>query len=485
MQTYHEINFGIKSDVGRVRKNNEDYTTFYIPTDPEELKKNGSLFIVADGVGGAAKGEVASRYAADAVLYEYYNSNDLKPAERLARAMQKASHEIFLHSQEHGNFMRMATTMVAALVLQNNLIIAHVGDSRLYLMREGKIKQLTRDHSVVAEMVRNGAMTEEEARTSKAKNRLTRSIGGEAEVHVEISGPFPLNLGDRILICSDGLTRYLDGEGLLAAAQKGEVDALAKDLVKYANEHGGADNVSVILLEMVPKAKSRMKKPVQRQVPPEKLGWDEMETQYPTEPPQKPPRKIPLWALVAGLGILLVIATFLIFGSKEGSEPEDELTPSVQPTGTNTVQTTPSLTNTPTVTSTVGENTQEPTEETPTAEFSGTDETFTSENVTHVTECIYQIDTDDKIGIILGDFGETYSEGNEYWKYEQCELSNSEDDRYDTCDGKSKIGDPVRFLPVGKYLIVFQVQQGEDETIVQQKMQTCIGNGGKILLIEE
>ncbi|HAF62206.1 MAG TPA: Stp1/IreP family PP2C-type Ser/Thr phosphatase [Anaerolineaceae bacterium] len=314
MQTNFEINIGIKSDVGCLRKNNEDYITYYIPNDPKEVEKNGSLFIVADGVGGAAKGEVASRYAADAVLFEYYNNTTLPPAERLAFAMQKANREIFQHSQENGNFMRMATTMVAALILNNMLIIAHVGDSRLYLLREGKIKQVTRDHSVVAEMVRNGAMTEEEARTSKAKNRLTRSIGGDPEVHVEVSQPIPLNLKDRILICSDGLTRYLDGEELLVAAQEGEVASTAQELVKYARQHGGADNVSVILLEVVQKARARKLKVVLPTTP-EKLGWDEAETEYPSQIPVSERRKVPSWGMV--VAVILVLAGILLFGGKD------------------------------------------------------------------------------------------------------------------------------------------------------------------------
>ena len=326
MQTSFEINIGIKSDVGCLRKNNEDYTTYYIPSDPKELQKNGSLFIVADGVGGAAKGEVASRYAADAVLFEYYNNATLPPAERLAFAMQKANREIFQHSQENGNFMRMATTMVAALILNNMLIIAHVGDSRLYLLREGKIQQITRDHSVVAEMVRNGTMTEEEARTSKAKNRLTRSIGGDPEVHVEVSQPIPLNLKDRILICSDGLTRYLDGEELRAAAQEGAVASTAQELVKYARQHGGADNISVILLEVVQKAKRRKLKVVLPPSP-EKLGWDEMETEYPPQIPVSERRKIPVWAIGVTAAIILVFSGILLFDRKGNEDKSNTVIP--------------------------------------------------------------------------------------------------------------------------------------------------------------
>lgn len=429
MQANFEINYGIKSDVGRVRNNNEDYTTFFIPNDAEELKKNGCLFIVADGVGGAAKGEVASHYAADAVLYEYYNTSDLPPAERLKRAIQNANKEIYQHSQENGNFMRMATTMVAALILQNNLIVAHVGDSRLYLLRGGKVKQITRDHSVVAEMVRNGAMTEEEACTSKAKNRLTRSVGGDPEVHVDVSEPIPLGLGDRILICSDGLTRYLDGEGLLVA-QKGDVETLAKELVKFANEHGGADNVSVILLEMVQKAKVRLKKPTARNVPPEKLGWDEAETQYPIHQPIQQHKKIPLWAIVTGVAILL-IAIVVIFTSwgKETSENEELVKlnssigeeSSVTPTPTNRL---PKAANPALATSPEPgvENTSGKSQ--PDESYSANDPTQPQEQ-SGSWECVYEVQSGDSITSILGEFGLTYDETDKYSYYKSCDLDGS------------------------------------------------------------
>ena len=332
MQTLFEINCGVKSDVGRVRKNNEDSITYFIPTDVEELKKNGSLFIVADGVGGAAKGEVASHFAADTVIYEYYNNEELPPAERLAKAIEHASREIFNHSQANGNFTRMATTIVAALVLQNNLIVAHVGDSRLYLVREGKIKQITRDHSVVAEMVRNGLMTEEEARTSKAKNRISRSVGGEAEVKVDVSEPISLKLRDRILLCSDGLTRYLDGEELKIAVQKGDVEAVPKELIKYANSQGGVDNVSAILLEIVEKAKIHIKKPVHPKVPPVKLGWDEAQTEYGKL--SSPRRSIPVWGWIGGAVVVVAILFFGIFSLFGNKKQEEELPETNTPVAT-------------------------------------------------------------------------------------------------------------------------------------------------------
>lgn len=478
MQTLYEINYGIKSDVGRVRKNNEDYITFFVPTDVEELKKSGSLFIVADGVGGAAKGEVASHFAADTVVYEYYNNEEVPPAERLARAMQYASREIFNHSQENGKFTRMATTMVAALVLQNNLIVAHVGDSRLYLIREGKIKQITRDHSVVAEMVRNGAMTEEEARTSKAKNRISRSIGGEADVQVDVSAPIPLNLNDRILLCSDGLTRYLDGETLMAATLKGEVETVSKELVKCANDQGGADNVSVVLLEIVEKAKVRIKKPSPQPTPIERLDWDEMQTQYHEKPQEKRSKRIRILAMGVSAGLLLVTAVTLMFKKKDQEIRLNQtltietVSTSVGPITTEIVQATSS--DSPTITPINSDAVQ----------ITGSSISPTPNTAPPYIsfDCIYRINEGDYIGPTLSKFGETFSDSSEYFAYETCEIYDEKS--YRNCEKSQLIDDPVLGLPVDKYLIVFNIQGIEDESSYNQKKEICINSGGKIFNLE-
>jgi protein phosphatase len=453
MQPYFEINLGFKTDVGRFRKNNEDYIKYFIPTDENELKQNGCLFIVADGVGGAAKGEIASHFAGDTVIYEYYNNTELPPAERLTRAMQKASREIYEHSQENGNFTRMATTMVAALILQNNLIVAHVGDSRLYLIREGKIKQLTRDHSVVAEMVRNGAMTEEEARTSKAKNRLSRSIGGEADVHVDVSNPVPLDLGDRILLCSDGLTRYLDGEDLKAAAQKGDVETLTKDMVKFANEHGGVDNISVILLEIVEKAKIKPKKSAARQTPPEKLGWDEAQTEYP-QVPVKQKRKIPVWVMIASGVIISSIAMLFL---------NDHSDKNVVPTIDSEMQS---------ITKIVIVVTSEPTN----LSMPDASEQVSASNTAVIPdenqgqwECVYEIQAGDVLVNILDEFrlyyphderlGKGTSSENKYSYYSNCDIN----DRLIPCTQKNEYPDNEEIgLALPEWIIIYSSSEDGD-----------------------
>ncbi len=237
------------SDQGRRRSNNEDFVTFFEPIDPKERQANGCLYIVADGIGGASsRGERASEYAAKKVLYDYFQPSNLKPIERLREAIQHVNKDIFNYTEESKHVPRMATTMVAAVIRDNTLLVINVGDSRAYLIRNGKAMQITRDHSIIGEMLANGELTEEEALHSRIKNRLTRSIGGEAEVHVQVYDPIVLQAGDKILLCTDGLTRYALSQKIAELTAGGAPDEISQRLVRYANEHGGADNVSVILV---------------------------------------------------------------------------------------------------------------------------------------------------------------------------------------------------------------------------------------------
>ena len=233
---------------GRRRKNNEDFVAWFEPVEQAEIEASGCLYILADGVGGADKGERASQYAAQKVLHEYYQHPNIEPADRLRQLMMQASDDIFMHAEQNGHFKRMATTMVAAIIHTGKLIIANVGDSRAYLIREGVATQLTRDHSVVGEMVANGDMTEEEAQVSKIKNRITRSIGGDADVHVDLYKPRSLQPGDKILLCSDGLTRYASREDIAQLTAEGSPKEIVERLIRFANQYGGADNISAILI---------------------------------------------------------------------------------------------------------------------------------------------------------------------------------------------------------------------------------------------
>ncbi|GEM_PF-817838 len=237
------------TDVGQKRTHNEDFIGKFEPSDERTLRTSGCLYVVADGVGGAAYGERASRYAVQKVLYEYYRRADLPPAERLAQVMQEASREIYAYSQQETVGRPVATTMVAAVVWQDTLIVANVGDSRAYLLRNGAAEQITHDHNLVGEMVREGLMSEAEAQEARVRNRLTRSLGGRPLPKVDLFTR-PLQPGDRVLLCSDGLTRYASAEDLARMASEGEPEAVVKKLVAFANRAGGADNISALLVEI-------------------------------------------------------------------------------------------------------------------------------------------------------------------------------------------------------------------------------------------
>lgn len=241
----YRINSAALTDVGMKRQNNEDYVAFFEPQDTDALVQSGCLYIVADGVGGAVKGERASQYAAQSVLYDYYRDPSPSMGERLSKAMRQANAQIY-HFAEQSQEGRMATTMVAAAIRENILSVANVGDSRAYLLRNGAATQLTRDHSMVGEMMREGVMTEAEAQQSNMKNRLLRSLGGERDVRVDLYPEIPLLPGDKIILCSDGLTSYALGEDIRRMAEGESPVEIVSRMVKFASDAGGADNISVI-----------------------------------------------------------------------------------------------------------------------------------------------------------------------------------------------------------------------------------------------
>src|SRR5689334_10691474 len=174
------------TDVGRKREHNEDNMAYVIPKDLEVMTKKGALFIVADGMGGHAAGEVASEIAVDTVSNAYYQDDSDDVADSLVRAIRRANAAI--HQRAAENMLRsgMGTTCVAAILRGNQAYIANVGDSRAYLLRSGKVKQISQDHSWVYEQVRAGLLTEDQARTHAQRNVITRSLGTQVEVEIDV-----------------------------------------------------------------------------------------------------------------------------------------------------------------------------------------------------------------------------------------------------------------------------------------------------------
>ncbi|HSH03027.1 MAG TPA: PP2C family serine/threonine-protein phosphatase [Anaerolineae bacterium] len=244
------IKASLQTDQGQVRSRNEDAIAHWEPTTPELAEQYGWLYVVADGVGGADAGDVASRYAADKMVEHYTQSDPSIPIEtRLREAVQAANKDLRQLVKDKGDGTRMATTMVASVLHGNLLYIANVGDSRGYLWRKGGLRQITRDQSLVAKLVEEGAITPEEALRHPHRNVILSSLGGEDRPQIEIFVE-PVQSGDRVLLCSDGLTRYLGDEELNGLMGEDALDEITKTFVAEANERGGADNISTIVIEV-------------------------------------------------------------------------------------------------------------------------------------------------------------------------------------------------------------------------------------------
>jgi protein phosphatase len=250
-----QIVSGGVTDVGRVRTNNEDCFRIVAPLH---------LFVLSDGMGGEAHGEVASALAVETVvqhcvdgeknaavtLYGERQPGWSDKTQRLSSAAHLANKKIFESAHEHPDQQGMGATLTAAWIDGSRLSIAHVGDSRAYLLRGGSLQQLTSDHSLVAEQVRQGILTPTEAEESEMQSVLLRALGSQPDIQIDAE-EHPLIARDILLLCSDGLTRMLI-EPEIAGTLQAEPDATraAEKLVELANDRGGADNITVVVVRI-------------------------------------------------------------------------------------------------------------------------------------------------------------------------------------------------------------------------------------------
>ncbi len=225
------------SDTGRKRRHNEDS---YVVRPP--------LFAVADGMGGAQAGEVASRLAVEALDEE---REPRTGEERVEALVQEANRRVYQRAGEDATTSGMGTTMTIALVEEETVSFAHVGDSRAYLVRDGSLEQLTHDHSLVAELIRSGKLSPEEAESHPQRSVITRALGTDPDVDVD-TFTIEARAGDVFLLCSDGLTSMVGDEAILSALEehRDDLDAAAKELVTLANRGGGEDNITVVFFEI-------------------------------------------------------------------------------------------------------------------------------------------------------------------------------------------------------------------------------------------
>jgi serine/threonine protein phosphatase PrpC len=250
MPTRDDIELGSLSDVGCQRENNEDYYSYWEPADEKQFARKGRLAIVADGMGGHEGGQEASRIAAQALEEAYAAASEGDPKAWLADGFEAAHERILAHAEAHPTLHGMGTTCTAAAILGHDLYYAHVGDSRLYLVRGTKISRLTHDHSYVGRLVENGAITAEQAESHPQRHILTNALGAGAIVSLDHSdAPVEVESGDVLVLCTDGLWSMVSEDEIRTAVAAGP-SAACRDLVALAKQRGGPDNITVQVISV-------------------------------------------------------------------------------------------------------------------------------------------------------------------------------------------------------------------------------------------
>ena len=233
------------TDIGRVRTMNQDY----IYSSPEKVGSLPNLFLVADGMGGHRAGDYASRFAVENLVIYINRAGDGSPVMQLKKGIEAVNGMLYEESLKREELKGMGCTLVAGVVEDNILYVANVGDSRLYLIHGDSIRQVTRDHSYVEEMVAIGQMRRGSEDYNRRKNIITRALGIGREVEPDFF-EVSLNPGDYVLLCSDGLTNMVDNSAIYRMVLlPGTLDTKARALTALANQNGGKDNIAVILID--------------------------------------------------------------------------------------------------------------------------------------------------------------------------------------------------------------------------------------------
>lgn len=236
----------LRTDVGLVRSENQDFGTYTTASEESVSHPGGRLLIVADGMGGHRGGATASKLAGETVKMQYLDSETSDIPTALRQSLARANARIFSEAQANPELRGMGTTTSVLAVRDHHGWLAHVGDSRIYLVRDGAIQQLTDDHSLVATMVREGLLTRQEAETHPRRNVLQRSMGVAEDVEIDVRGPFELREGDTFILCSDGLHGVVKEHELREIAA-GTIEEAADEFLRRALERGAPDNVTVIV----------------------------------------------------------------------------------------------------------------------------------------------------------------------------------------------------------------------------------------------
>jgi len=334
------------TDIGRRRKQNQDAIGHMVPPDPDVLARLGQIFVLADGVGGLSGGDLASQYAVSTIISSYYDQEEGDPAERLARAIAEANNLIYAEGQGQETPSIMATTVVTAVLRGRELVIGSVGDSPAYLMRDARARKLTLDHTVES-MQREAGTPLPDGDPSGRK--LVRALGGMPSVKVDIiSGR--VRDGDHIVLCSDGLTRYVSPEEIERTVSTLPPQRAVKALIEMANERGGSDNISVIVLRLAESGDVIPQAPIPTLI--EEWGDSRREISRPSAPGARSARARvaasqqrdnpvgDLWhffrgkAILTGIGLMVLLVAFVavLLVVQSRLNPDDEPAGSNDPT---------------------------------------------------------------------------------------------------------------------------------------------------------
>ena len=245
------IEMACLTDIGRQRANNEDSYLYWESDDPQDFRRKGRLAVIADGMGGYDGGQEASRLAVETVRHVYENRFSDSPVATLLEGFTTAHETIQRYALDHPQFHGMGTTCTAVSIVGQELTFAHVGDSRLYLVRADGVSRLTRDHSYVGRLVESGIVRSEDAESHPQRHILTAALGSGHTITPDGSAsPISLQHGDTIVLCTDGLWSMVSETELARAVRANSPSQACLDLVKSALERGGPDNISVMILRV-------------------------------------------------------------------------------------------------------------------------------------------------------------------------------------------------------------------------------------------
>lgn len=239
------------TDVGMRRTTNQDSHSLLLADNRDQWLERGHLLLVADGMGAHAAGELASKMAAEGISHRYMKYRELSPPEALKKAIEETNSEIHRRGEANAEFHQMGTTTSAIVLLPQGALAAHVGDSRVYRIRGARIDQITFDHSLQWELQASGQLTPgSDAAAAVPKNVITRSLGPSANVQIDLEGPLPIELGDKYLLCSDGLTGRVEDPEIGGIVASLPVQEAARLLIDLANLRGGPDNITCLIADV-------------------------------------------------------------------------------------------------------------------------------------------------------------------------------------------------------------------------------------------